>query len=92
MTAEPRKRKSASNWLTQVIIALLLAAAYLWVMRAGSLPKEVVAQRDCEHQYAAARTPADTERVDHQPLAFARPGRDSIVPTCGTLRATGRLK
>jgi hypothetical protein len=48
----------------------------------------VVAERDCEQQYAAARTRAETLAVDERPLVF-EPADKPDPETCGSLRRGG---
>ncbi|MFN2572125.1 MAG: hypothetical protein ABR537_11045 [Gemmatimonadales bacterium] len=77
-------------WLGQIAGILVALVVILWFIQARRAPVQMLERRDCQHAYAVARTRADTVAVDgRQPLGATR--TDSLAPTCGSLRKTGKL-
>ncbi len=75
----------------RVLVVLLLAGAVVGVMvqTAGARMRQHVAE--CRARYAAARTPADSAKVDEMLLATPG-GRVQLWRTCGQLRRSGRIQ
>ena len=75
--------------MRQLLALLVVLILVLWYLQARRTPMQLLARRDCENAYAAARTHAETLAVDaRQPLGANR--RDSLAVTCGSLRNVRR--
>lgn len=68
------------NLVGQLVMGFLVLVAFVWLLQVGRAPLHLVALRDCENAYAAARTAADTLVVDERPLVVGQ------RKTCGGLR------
>ena len=71
--------------------AVIAVAFLFWFLQIRSSPARVVALRQCENRYAAARTRLDSLAVDTLQVLQDR-STEVLHETCGALRRAGRLR
>ena len=77
--------------LLGTVLMIVLVAIFFVYQTSG---RDTIEGQLCAQEYAAARSPADSARIDARPPLKNRSGGElaSPIPTCGELRRASRVR
>ena len=74
-----------------IVLVIVLVAIFFEYQTSG---RDTIEGQLCAQEYAAARSAADSARIDARPPLKNRGGAELAgpIPTCGELRRAGRVR